>query len=105
MEDWAGENRRARTSRMFIPLAEAIQIFDEIAGALEAAHEKQIVHRDLKPDNVFLAQSRRHIIVKLLDFGIAKLAADGSGVSKTHTGELIGTPGYLSPEQARGRNV
>ena len=100
-----GESLRARTSRVFIPLAEALQIFDETAGALQAAHEQQIVHRDLKPDNVFLAQARRHITVKLLDFGIAKLAANEGGISKTSTGELIGTPAYLSPEQARNKNV
>ena len=105
MELLQGENLRMRASRTFMPLADAIQIVDEIAGALEAAHEKHIVHRDLKPDNVFLAQARRQIVVKLLDFGIAKLAAADGGLSKTSTGELIGTPGYLSPEQARGKNV
>ena len=107
MEHLQGESLRGRLTRSFIPLADGIQILDEIAGALEAAHEQQIVHRDLKPDNVFLSSVRGGmIIVKLLDFGIAKLVdGRGIGVDKTNTGELMGTPAYLSPEQARGRNV
>ena len=106
MEYLQGESLRARLSRAFMTIAEAVQILDEIAGALEAAHEKLIVHRDLKPDNVFLASVRGGLInVKLLDFGIAKLVAGDGGIAKTSTGELIGTPAYLSPEQARGRNV
>jgi serine/threonine-protein kinase len=105
MEHLQGESLRGRLTRSFMSIADAVQILDEIAGALEAAHEKGIVHRDLKPDNVFLANVRGgYIIVKLLDFGIAKLVGDG-GVAKTSTGEMMGTPGYLSPEQARGKNV
>jgi serine/threonine-protein kinase len=105
MEYLQGESLRGRLTRAFMSTSDAVQILDEIAGALEAAHEKQIVHRDLKPDNVFLANVRgNYIIVKLLDFGIAKLVTDG-GIAKTHTGEMMGTPGYLSPEQARGKNV
>jgi serine/threonine-protein kinase len=105
MEYLQGESLRARLTRAFMSTSDAIQILDEIAGALEAAHEKGIVHRDLKPDNVYLAAVRGNfIIVKLLDFGIAKLVTDG-GIAKTSTGEMMGTPGYLSPEQARGKNV
>ena len=105
MEHLQGESLRARLTRSFIPLPEGIQILDEIVSALEAAHEKNIVHRDLKPDNVFLANVRgSYILVKLLDFGIAKLAPV-EGFAKTNTGEMMGTPAYLSPEQARGRNV
>ncbi len=92
-----------------IALGEAIEVLDQVADALEAAHEKQIVHRDLKPDNVYLAAVRGgRTLVKLLDFGIAKLSTPESsagGVAKTRTGMMMGTPGYLSPEQARGRNV
>jgi len=105
MEYLQGESLRARLTRTFMSTSDTIQILDEIAGALEAAHEKGIVHRDLKPDNVYLASVRGNfIIVKLLDFGIAKLVTEG-GIAKTNTGEMMGTPGYLSPEQARGKNV
>jgi serine/threonine-protein kinase len=105
MEFLHGESLRARLTRVFMSIADAVQILDEVAGALEAAHEKGIVHRDLKPDNIYLASVRGGLInVKLLDFGIAKLVT-GGGMAKTSTGELMGTPGYLSPEQARGRNV
>jgi serine/threonine-protein kinase len=110
MEYLQGESLAERVTRVAMPLGEAIEILDQIADALEAAHEKSIVHRDLKPDNVYLAAVRGgRTMVKLLDFGIAKLAvADGpgsGGVQKTRTGMMMGTPGYLSPEQARGKNV
>jgi serine/threonine protein kinase len=80
-------------------------IVGQIASALAAAHRKEIIHRDLKPENVFLSveeSSRAPFIVKILDFGIAKLAAPGGGGSNTRTGGLLGTPVYMSPEQCRG---
>jgi serine/threonine-protein kinase len=111
MEYLQGESLADRIQRAAMPLGEAIEILDQVADALEAAHEKQIVHRDLKPDNVYLAAVRGgRTMVKLLDFGIAKLSTpdgpgSGGGVAKTRTGMMMGTPGYLSPEQARGKNV
>ncbi len=87
----------------------ALALTAEIASALEAAHRKHIVHRDLKPDNVFLvrdARSAHGFVVKILDFGIAKLlSTDGdgrAGVARTRTGAVLGTPIYMSPEQCRG---
>ncbi|MCK9460216.1 MAG: serine/threonine protein kinase [Proteobacteria bacterium] len=84
----------------------AAAIAVQVLSALRAAHEKGIVHRDLKAGNVFLAvDSRGRHEVKLLDFGIAKIGKiDTSGPGLTHNGEIMGTPCYLSPEQARGAN-
>src|SRR5262249_10068898 len=74
--------------------------------ALERAHEAGVIHRDIKPGNVFLAESRTGaLVVKLVDFGLAKLLAeDSSGpeAELTQTGSVLGTPAYMSPEQAQG---
>jgi Tol biopolymer transport system component len=96
-----------------LPLDEALRIAGQIAEALEAAHEKGIVHRDLKPGNILLKPDGS---VKVLDFGLAKVApvatstpmSDNSptiSLAATQTGVVLGTAAYMSPEQARGRNV
>jgi tRNA A-37 threonylcarbamoyl transferase component Bud32 len=103
MEWLEGETLGDRLERGMLSRAEACTVLDEILAALAAAHAKQIVHRDLKPDNVFLVRGER-LRVKLLDFGIAKLVGTVSR-SKTQTGNFIGTPHYVSPEQARGLAV
>ncbi len=85
----------------------AISIARQVAGALAAAHAVSIVHRDLKPDNVFLVRDPElpgGERIKLLDFGIAKLAADRDA-ALTQTGALMGTPYYMSPEQCRGAKL
>ena len=85
-----------------VPLERAGPILLQCCRALQAAHERGIVHRDFKPDNVFLVeQAGRRDVVKLVDFGIAKLAAD-SGGGMTQPGTVMGTPAYMSPEQAAG---
>jgi serine/threonine-protein kinase len=104
MELLEGESLSARIERGRIPAPEAVGILDEIADALIATHEKGIVHRDMKSDNVFLANLRGRITVKLLDFGLAKLSGnDPRAVTKTKTGIVVGTPHYMSPEQIRGK--
>jgi len=86
-----------------VPPAQAVTILQGMLAGLAAAHAQGIVHRDLKPDNIFLARDARgQFIVKILDFGIAKVmdAAGGMG-KKTSTGMLLGTPAYMSPEQIK----
>jgi len=90
-----------------LPIEDVVAILDQVADAVKAAHGKGVVHRDLKPDNIMLmdvVSERRQ--VKLLDFGIAKLASpEDGGRSVTGTGLVVGTPNYMSPEQARGKGV
>ena len=88
-------------ARTPLPLGGLARLAVEVLDALGAAHAKNIVHRDLKPDNIFVAPSGRP---KVLDFGIAKLSDGGIG-SATRTGSLLGTPHYMSPEQAAGKVV
>ncbi len=91
-----------------IPQPEALRITRQIASALAAAHAKNIVHRDLKPDNVMLVvdpdpEAMGRVRVKLLDFGIAKVAAEmGNAGTNTAADVVMGTPKYMSPEQCRG---
>jgi serine/threonine-protein kinase len=106
MEQLRGESLATRIDRAALPLEDVLSILDTIAIALDAAHRKGIVHRDLKPDNVFLAEVEgARPAVKLLDFGIAKLTGGDTGTKRTQTGNVMGTPAYISPEQARGQGV
>jgi serine/threonine-protein kinase len=92
-----------RAAGRALSLAETVQIALQICDALGAAHERGIVHRDLKPENVFLAKKGERERVKVLDFGISKIkTAEAEQVRMTRTGQLVGTPLYMSPEQARG---
>jgi eukaryotic-like serine/threonine-protein kinase len=106
MEWLRGESLRQRLARTRVTIGQALAFLETIAVALEAAHETGIVHRDLKPDNIFLVEIKGTAPqVKLLDFGIAKLLGTEARVERTRTGNLLGTPAYMSPEQARGHMV
>ena len=102
-----GESLRQRLKRGALHPSEGASVLDQVASALTAAHDKGFVHRDLKPDNIFLTeQEDGWPAVKLLDFGLAKLMPDfGTAAFKTTTGMMLGTPEYMSPEQARGHGV
>jgi serine/threonine-protein kinase len=105
MEYLEGESLAARLRRGRSTITVTLTIVRAIARALQAAHEQGIVHRDLKPDNVFLVPDSELPSgerVKLLDFGIAKLAFGDGNASHTTTGTVMGTPTYMSPEQCRG---
>jgi eukaryotic-like serine/threonine-protein kinase len=106
MELLNGENLAQKLERGPMSGVEAVQLLLPIADALGLAHGKGIVHRDLKPENVFIAKDEEQAVPKLLDFGIAKRVYSSSLVGKlTSRGTLLGSPSYMSPEQARGDDV
>ena len=98
-----GQTLRQRLAEGRLDLKEALEIGFQIASGLAAAHQVGIVHRDLKPENIML---RPDGLVKVLDFGLAKLTPTGAtATAHTQTGILLGTVAYMSPEQARGQKV
>ena len=102
-----GETLRERLLHGALPIRRAIDLAVQIAAGVAAAHEKSIVHRDLKPENIFITGDER---IKLLDFGLAKVLADADHANDAPTveivtgaGTVLGTPGYMSPEQVHGQ--
>jgi Tol biopolymer transport system component len=100
-----GETLRARLSAGGVPVRKAIEWAVQVARGLAAAHDKQIVHRDLKPDNIFVTTDGH---VKILDFGLAKALLPESATAETaaevtNPGAVLGTAGYMAPEQVRGQ--
>ncbi len=107
MEYLEGESLAALLNREApLPVARALAIARQVTSALGAAHAKGIVHRDIKPENVFIIQRGENDFVKVVDFGVSKAvrsAEEGmDSLRLTRTGTLLGTPLYMSPEQARG---
>jgi eukaryotic-like serine/threonine-protein kinase len=113
-----GETLRERLQSGALPLPKAMDIALQITRGLAAAHDRGLVHRDLKPENLFIikdGQGRREGSVKILDFGLAKLSQSGSSGAnanesaspavETNPGMIMGTVGYMSPEQLRGEAV
>src|SRR5687767_805152 len=97
-----GESLRARLTRETqLPIDESLRITEAVGQALAAAHARDIVHRDIKPENIFL--SGEHVYV--VDFGVARAVAMTDSDRLTSTGLAIGTPAYMSPEQAMAGNV
>ena len=102
MELVEGESLAAVLARGALEPLETVRIFRQVAEALAEAHDKGIVHRDIKPDNILLGKRG----VKVLDFGIAKqITATTDSPTLTQAGLIVGTPFYMSPEQALGRPV
>jgi tetratricopeptide (TPR) repeat protein len=98
----AGESLRDRLDReRHLPIADALHITEQAAAALHAAHREGIVHRDIKPENLLIADGQTYVA----DFGIAKALIETGGERLTNTGVAIGTPAYLSPEQATAEAV
>ena len=106
-----GETLRQRLRGGPLPPAKAVGLGIRISQGLAAAHEKGIVHRDLKPENLFVTKEGR---VKILDFGLARLSQQEragpeefsqapTGDQPTRQGSVLGTPGYMAPEQVRGQ--
>jgi len=106
MELLSGESLQQRIDRAGpLPIEETVEILAQCCKALGRAHSVGIIHRDIKPDNIFLSRSPDDdaYVVKVLDFGVAKITMSGAGdQSSTRTGAVLGTPLYMSPEQARG---
>ena len=116
MELVEGETLADRISNGPLPLDDVLKYFGQIAEGLEAAHQQGVIHRDLKPANIKITDDGK---VSVLDFGLAKAAEiqrtvtndgvtspwDDNSAGKSSVGQIVGTPAYMSPEQARGRPV
>ncbi len=107
MERLIGENLGDRLAREHtLPPVKAAEIVIEVLAGLAVAHGLGVLHRDLKPENIFLAREGDHVVAKIVDFGVAKFVGDDAErVKMTRTGALIGTPAYMSPEQALGEEI
>jgi serine/threonine protein kinase len=92
-------------SRGKLPVNEALEIFLQVCDGIGYAHEHGVIHRDLKPGNIMLTETSGSVIVKIVDFGIAKFVEADEQQSLTRTGEVFGSPLYMSPEQCMGLQI
>jgi serine/threonine-protein kinase len=99
MEFLEGETVRERIERSPLTPTEAVDLILPVCSALALAHDQGIIHRDIKPENIFLARRLNDIVPKVLDFGIAKSVSSTARPGITQTATIIGTPGYMAPEQ------
>jgi serine/threonine-protein kinase len=102
MELLEGEPLSARIRTGRLSQASAADLVDQLLAGLSAAHDAGVIHRDIKPDNCFIVRKAGRDHLKLLDFGISKVAGDAREMRMTRTGVVMGTPYYMAPEQARG---
>jgi serine/threonine-protein kinase len=103
MEFVEGKSLKEMLDNGPLPLAQVVEITGQVCSAIGAAHRRGIVHRDLKPFNLMVAERDGELVVKALDFGIAALKDSGELTKRNNTQGVIGTPAYLSPEQAAGK--
>ena len=104
MELLRGEDMRSALERVgTLPAERAVSLLLPIAEGLSVAHCRQVVHRDVKPDNIFIAHAALGVQPKILDFGIARCLAPQFDAKVTGSGQVVGSPEYMSPEQAEGR--
>lgn len=105
MEYLDGEDLATLTEREGnLSVPETCWVLERVLLGLAAAHETGVVHRDVKPQNIVLARRRSELTIKIIDFGIAKVSEPGL-TPLTRSGELVGTPSFMSPEQAKGEDV
>jgi serine/threonine protein kinase len=108
MDYFEGETLSSHIERSgALPLSDVLSIFIQVCSALAHAHKQGVVHRDIKPSNILIAKVNDEYQIKIVDFGIAKLtsAADSETLALTRTGEVFGTPYYMSPEQCLGTAI
>jgi eukaryotic-like serine/threonine-protein kinase len=106
MEFLEGETLSALLKRGRPPLNRAIEILDQLLSALAAAHAGGLIHRDVKPANIFIVSRPFEApFVKVMDFGLVRLAPPGTSVPQTYQDRFVGTPGYMAPEQALAKAV
>lgn len=104
MELVDGENITVYCDRKQLGVRQRLELFAKVCEAIQHAHQKGVIHRDIKPSNVLVSERGKRPVPKVIDFGIAK-AAEGvteGDITGTRSGQLLGTPAYMSPEQAEG---